>query len=86
MLEFLQIKPLNQSPYNPDLVYQMEKGYDNGGGADDVWEEEAVKDVGHLLDLQKDHEGGESSKILDYKKKVPNICIFIACCPTYVKY
>jgi hypothetical protein len=44
MLEFLQIKPLNVSPYNPNLVYEMEADYDNGGGADDVWEEEADDD------------------------------------------
>ncbi|KAM0893463.1 hypothetical protein ACQ4PT_025079 [Festuca glaucescens] len=72
----IPIKPLNRSPYNPDLVYQMEKGYDNGGGADDVWEEEAVKDVGHLLDLQKDHEGGESSQISDYTKKKEQAILF----------
>jgi hypothetical protein len=86
MLEFLQIEPLSASPYNPNLVYRMEVGYDNGGGFDDDWEEEADEDIGHLLYLQKDDEGGESLEISHYKQKVPNISIFIACCPTYVKY
>jgi hypothetical protein len=91
MLEFLPLNSLNFFPYNPNLVYEMEADYDNGGGADDVWEEEADDDV-DLRYLQKDDDGAESSEISQYKQTVPkhfyvhcmlsNICqilIFFTC-------
>ena len=94
MLDFLQIKKLEDSCYAAEKVYNMETDYKlDKGIEDDVFDDEADNDIGHLVevDVNSKENGSEVDKFEGLKQEVSQIkklssSIFFISISTYLKY
>ena len=71
MLDFLQIKKLEDSCYAAEKVYNMETDYKlDKGIEDDVFDDEADNDIGHLVevDVNSKEKGSEVEKFEGIKQ------------------
>ena len=91
---FLQIKKLEDSCYAAEKVYNMETDYKlDKGIEDDVFDDEADNDIGHLVevDVNNKEKGSEVDTFEGLKQQVSQIqklssSIFFISISTYLKY